>query len=85
MVSDRRGRVTDVTKTLSRDNRKNGIAINKGTEGTGEDGLGRRSRSSSLDTLCCDAYNNSSTRSSRQCTCVSGVEGREGAGWGGDL
>ena len=77
MMSDRRGRVTDVTKTLSRYNGKNSIAINRDAGGTGEDGLRRRSGSSSFDTLCCDVCN-SSTRPSRQWTPVSGAEGREG-------
>lgn len=79
MMSDRRGRVTDVTKTWSWDNGKNGIAINGEVGGAGEAGLGR---SSSLDTLCCDACN-SSTRSSRQWIRESGAEGRDSTG--GDI
>lgn len=74
MMSDRRGRVTDVTKIRSWDNGKNGIAINRDVAGAGEAGLGR---SSSLDTLCCDACT-SSTRSSREWTRASGAEGRDG-------
>lgn len=67
------------TSHSSRDNGKNGIAINRDA---GEDSLGRRSWSLSLDMSCCDA-SNSSTRSRRQRTRVSGAEGREGTG--GDI
>lgn len=54
VVSERKGRVKDITKTLSQNNGKNGVAINVEAEGAGEDGVGGKIRSSCVDTWLCD-------------------------------
>lgn len=38
VVSERKGRVKDITKTLSQNNGKNGVAVNVEAEGAGEEG-----------------------------------------------
>lgn len=73
-VREQRG--SQMSPRLSWDNGRNGVVINRDAGCVGEGGLGRRSRSSSLDMLVCDACN-SFSRSGRQGTCGSGAEGKE--------
>ena len=51
VVTERNGRVKDITKPLSQNNGKNGVAINGDGRGRGEDSLGGQTRSSCLATL----------------------------------